>query len=144
MLLGLLISIVWAANLIYSHVEPHVWYNPQERWVLGICFIAYLIAWIPVWLLPYDMVGLELDPVLRRKRCSEIDYGWLQFAWTIIYVSNLAAGYVTYDFARSYLDAGGFTISPVVNCPTTLEHKEIDASLVSCSRTSGGTPCSSK
>ena len=35
---------------------------------------------------------------------------WLQFFWQIIYVTNLATGYLTYDFARGYLDVGGFTI----------------------------------
>jgi hypothetical protein len=77
--------------------------------VLGMCFVAYLIAWVPVWLLPYDMVGLEAR-AHEHKRCSETEYSWLQFGWQVIYVTNLAAGYLTYDFARSYLDAGGFTV----------------------------------
>ena len=31
--------------------------------------------------------------------------------WQVIYITNLALAYVTYDFARSYIDAGGFTIA---------------------------------
>ena len=110
MLTGLGISIAWAANLIYAHVEPHVWYDKHERWVLGLCFVAYLIAWVPVWLLPFDMYGLKARED-TGKRCNEVQYSWLQFVWMVIYVTNFAAGYLTYDFARSYLDSGGFTPS---------------------------------
>ena len=46
----------------------------------------------------------------QHKRCNEVAYSWLQFLWMVIYVTNLAAGYLTYDFARSYLDSGGFTV----------------------------------
>ena len=83
--------------------------SSQDRWILGMCFLAYVIAWIPIWLLPFDLIGMEAR-LSERLRCSELHYDWLQFFWQIIYVSNLAAGYLTYDFARSYLDAGGFTI----------------------------------
>ena len=106
---GLLFSIFWTARLIYDHVEPHVWHDKVDRWVLGLIFVAFVIAWIPCWLLPIDFVGMEVR-ILERLRCAELEYSWLQFFWLIIYVTNLAAGYLTYDFARSYLDAGGFTI----------------------------------
>ena len=109
MLTGLGISIAWAANLIYAHVEPHVWYDRQQRWVLFMCFLAYLIAWVPVWLLPFDLVGTEARHA-ERRRCSELGLSWLAFLWWMVYATNLAAGYLTYDFARSYLDAGGFTV----------------------------------
>ena len=46
----------------------------------------------------------------ERKRCSEMQLDWLQFFWQIVYVTNFASAYLTYDFARSYLDAGGFHI----------------------------------
>ena len=81
----------------------------QDRWILGMCFVAYVIAWIPIWLLPFDLIGMEAR-LAERLRFSELHYDWLQFFWQIIYVTNLATGYLTYDFARSYLDVGGFTI----------------------------------
>ena len=109
MLVGLAIAVVWGANQIYAHAEPHIWYDRQERWVLGLCFIAYLIAWVPVWLLPFDLQGMELRHS-QRKACSELPLTWLSLSWWVVYATNLASGYLTYDFARSYLDAGGFTI----------------------------------
>ena len=107
---GITLSVVTSAHVIYSHAEPHVWREPQERWVLAVCFVAYVIAWVPVWLLPYDMIGLEASHDMQRKRCNETGYSWLQFAWHVVYFANLAAGYLTYDFSRAYLDAGGFTV----------------------------------
>lgn len=109
MLVGLAISIVWASNLIYTHAEPHIWYDKQERWVLALCFCAYLIAWIPVWLLPFDLEGMKAGHA-DRWRCSELKFSWLTLSWWVVYTTNLASGYLTYDFARSYLDAGGFTV----------------------------------
>ena len=109
MLFGLLLSMGWTARLIYAHVEPHVWHDRQDRWVLAMCFVAYVVAWIPTWLLPFDFIGMQ-PAFVERKRCAEIAFGWLQFFWFIIYIANLALGYLTYDFARGYLDAGGFTI----------------------------------
>ena len=108
MLIGLSISILWAANLIYTHAEPQIWYDVQERWVLGLCFAAYIVAWVPVWLLPFDLVGME-ERHSHRWRCSELGVSWLALGWWAVYTVNLASGYLTYDFARSYLDAGGFT-----------------------------------
>jgi hypothetical protein len=108
MLIGLSISILWAANLIYTHAEPQIWYDVQERWVLGLCFAAYIVAWVPVWLLPFDLVGME-ERHSHRWRCSELGVSWLALGWWAVYTANLASGYLTYDFARSYLDAGGFT-----------------------------------
>ena len=75
-----------------------------------MCFFAYMVAWMPVWLLPFDMIGLQAREE-SGMRCNELSYSWLQFTWMVIYVMNLSSGYLTYDFARrSYLDAGGFTI----------------------------------
>ena len=71
MLVGLAIAVVWGANQIYAHAEPHIWYDRQERWVLGLCFIAYLIAWVPVWLLPFDLQGMELRHSQRFRPYRE-------------------------------------------------------------------------
>ena len=109
MLVGISISIVFSVVLIHSHAEPHIWYDRQERWVLCLCFIAYMVAWVPCWLLPFDMMGLKARDE-SNKRCNELEYSWLQFWWMVVYITNLSLGYLTYDFARSYLDAGGFTI----------------------------------
>lgn len=109
MLVGLTISIIATLRLIYVYVEPHIWRDRRDRWVLLVCFVAYIVAWVPVWLFPFDMVGLEARRD-ARERCSEQGISWLSFVWKVIYVLNLAAGYLTYDFARSYLDAGGFSI----------------------------------
>ena len=109
MVVGIIISIVWAGNLIYTHAEPHIWYDQQERWVLALCFSAYFIAWIPVWLLPFDLEGMG-ERHAQSLRCSELPISWLTLGWWIVYTTNLASGYLTYDFARSYLDAGGFNI----------------------------------
>ena len=109
MVLGIGISIGWTAQLLHAYAEPHIWYHREDRWVLLLCFAAYMIAWVPVWLLPFDMVGLQARKD-SSKRCDELEYSWLSFIWLVVYVTNLSAGYLTYDFARSYLDAGGFTI----------------------------------
>jgi hypothetical protein len=101
---GVGFSVVWAARMIHIHAEPHVWHDPTERWVLGLCFGAYLIAWIPLWLLPLDFQGLR-----PNTRCDQHAFSWLQLLWTLVYVLNMAAGYFANDFARCYVDAGGFT-----------------------------------
>ena len=80
MQLGIFISVAWTVQLIHSHAEPHVWYEKQERWVLALCFFAYLVAWVPVWLLPFDMMGLTRDD--RGRRCNEKNGdSWLQLVW---------------------------------------------------------------
>ena len=109
MLVGLTFSVLYTSRMLYAHVEPHVWYDRIDGWVLGLCFAAYMIAWVPFWLYPFDLAGIEARGDLH-KRCSELPLSYLQFFWQIVYVANLVTAYLTYDFARSYLDAGGFTI----------------------------------
>ena len=109
MVLGVGISVLWSLRILHAYAEPHVWHDRRDRWVLALCFCAYVISWVPVWLLPFDLIGLR-EREDSGKRCSETEYSWLQFQWMIIYIINLSAGYLSYDFARSYLDAGGFSI----------------------------------
>ena len=106
MLLGLAGSIVFAARMLLVYAEPHVWRDPQERWMLVLCGLTYVVAWVPLWLLPLDFVTMEFD-----TRCGELSIlSWLQFSWVLVYASNFVLGYLTNDFVRSYVFAGGFTI----------------------------------
>lgn len=104
---GFAISVVFAAHMLVTHAEPHSWHDPEERWVLGVCFAAYLISWVPLWLLPLDMVGM-----VPNTRCDVLDDSlhWMQAVWTLVWALNLVAGYVTNDFARTYTWTGGFTV----------------------------------
>lgn len=101
---GFVFSAGWAAWTLHLHAEPHVWHDPSERWILGLCFVAYLIAWMPLWLLPVDYEG-----VLPDTSCEELPFSWLQFVWMLVYLANLTVGYLTNDFARTYVDMGGFS-----------------------------------
>eukprot|EP00327_Prymnesium_parvum_P015665 CAMPEP_0113234516 /NCGR_PEP_ID=MMETSP0008_2-20120614/3068_1 /TAXON_ID=97485 /ORGANISM="Prymnesium parvum" /LENGTH=773 /DNA_ID=CAMNT_0000081389 /DNA_START=74 /DNA_END=2396 /DNA_ORIENTATION=- /assembly_acc=CAM_ASM_000153 len=102
---GFVFSALWAARMLHTHAEPHVWHDPSERWILGLCFVAYLIAWMPLWLLPLDYAWLKPD-----TQCSELPLlSWLRFTWMLVYFANLTVGYLTNDFARTYVDVGGFS-----------------------------------
>lgn len=94
MVVGITISFAWTVHLIHGHAEPHVWYDRNERWVLLLCFAAYMIAWVPVWLLPFDVVGLQARED-SGKRCNELEYSGLSFLWTVVYITNLSMGYLT-------------------------------------------------
>ena len=109
-------SVVWAAHMLHVHAEPHVWHDPTESWVLWLCFGAYLIAWMPLWLLPLDFEGLQKD-----THCDEQKFSWMQLVWNLVYVMNFTAGYLMNDFARCYVDTGGFSTKR----KTTLALKEL-------------------
>ena len=97
------LSVAWAAWTINESAEIHLWRDPTERWILVLVFFAYVLAWLPVALLPYD-IGNNItgncthDPTIRGR--------W----WALLYVANLFTGYVANDYARSYIYSGAFTI----------------------------------
>ena len=97
------LSVAWAAWTISESAEIHLWRDPTERWILVLVFFAYVLAWLPVALLPYD-IGNNItgncthDPTIRGR--------W----WALLYVANLFTGYVANDYARSYIYSGAFTI----------------------------------
>jgi len=97
------LSVAWAAWTISKSAEIHLWRDPTERWILVLVFFAYVLAWLPVALLPYD-IGNNItgncthDPTIRGR--------W----WALLYVANLFTGYVANDYARSYIYSGAFTI----------------------------------
>ncbi|KAL3924253.1 MAG: hypothetical protein SGPRY_003973 [Prymnesium sp.] len=112
---GFSFSALWAAWMLHLHAEPHVWHEPSERWILTLCFVAYLIAWMPLWMLPLDFGSLP------TSQCSDAALSWLRFWWFAVYYANIAVGFFTNDFARTYVDVGGFSIKR----KATLAFKEL-------------------
>ena len=97
------LSVAWAAWTISETAEIHLWRDPTERWILVLVLFAYVLAWLPVALLPYDIANnitgnCTNDPTIRGR--------W----WTLLYLANLFTGYVANDYARSYIYSGAFTI----------------------------------
>ena len=97
------LSVAWAAYTISETAEIHLWRDPTERWILVLVLFAYVLAWLPVALLPYDIANnitgnCTNDPTVRGR--------W----WTLLYLANLFTGYVANDYARSYIYSGAFTI----------------------------------
>ena len=68
--------------------------------------MAYLIAWLPVVLLPYDIATIA-----PPARCADHTiFSGLSVAWQFIYIANFVTGYVVNDFVRSYVYSGAFTV----------------------------------
>ena len=89
-------SVLWAGGTIYSYAEPHLYTDPTDRWLLGLVFFAYVIAWLPVVLLPIDIARIA-----PPARCQDQSvFSPISMWWRLIYVANLATGYVVNDFAR--------------------------------------------
>ena len=97
------LSVAWAAWTISETAETQLWRDPTERWILVLVLFAYVLAWLPVALLPYDIANnitgnCTNAPTIRGR--------W----WTLLYVANLFTGYFANDYARSYVYSGAFTI----------------------------------
>lgn len=98
------LSIAWAAWTINTTAEAHLWRDPTERWMLVLVFFAYVLAWLPVALLPYDIAN-NITGSCSDERTSTRGR-W----WQLLYVANLFTGYFANDYARSYIYSGAFTI----------------------------------
>ena len=59
LLLGLSLSLLWAASNLFLYAERRP--SPTERWVLLLCASAYLLASLPILLLPLDAAALQSD-----------------------------------------------------------------------------------
>ena len=96
-------SLCWAVYTIVTTAEAHAWRDPTESWILALILFAYVLAWLPVALLPLDIASIE-------GGCDDSAHDSLRGWWQLLYVANLVTGYTLYDFTRSYVDSGAFTI----------------------------------
>ena len=107
-LIGLVTALAWAAWSISHYAESQIFADPTERWVLLLCGLAYLLAALPIVLLPIDVASLEHNDGCGAERSSLVSP--LQLAWYPVYVGTLTVGFVTNDFARCYVECGAISV----------------------------------
>lgn len=101
-----LFSVCWAAFTTFTYTEPRIYTDQTDFWIPALVFLAYLIAWLPVVLLPYDIATIS-----PPARCADHTiFSGLSVWWQFIYIANFVTGYVVNDFVRSYVYSGAFTI----------------------------------
>ena len=109
-IVGFLAAVLWAAQALWRHAERHVWNDRSERWVLLSCGLGYVLAWVPVLLLPLDLAVQATHVHGVADECSAQRFSSWQPFWFTIYIGTLVMGYLLNDFARCYVDSGGFTM----------------------------------
>ena len=75
------LSVAWAAWTISESPEIHLWRDPTERWILVLVFFAYVLAWLPVALLPYD-IGNNIYWHMTPSGCVHGDMAHLEPGWS--------------------------------------------------------------
>ena len=88
----------WSGYTVVNYAERHIWAS-NDAWVLKVCWGAYVLSWLPIVLLPFEVMNADLT------RCS-INWtfwswfrhlGWIVLYWTItvrpprIHTAQLAA-----------------------------------------------------
>jgi len=91
--LGLATALAWACYNVFTYAERHIYSDPTERWVLLLCGAGYLLACMPIVLLPLDVAAME-----PRSGCSEQMEGPVssfEIMWYPIYYATLIVGFVS-------------------------------------------------
>ena len=74
----------WSGYTVVNYAERHIWAS-NDAWVLKVCWGAYVLSWLPIVLLPFEVMNADLT------RCS-INWtfwswfrhlGWIVLYWTI-------------------------------------------------------------
>ena len=85
----------WSGYTVVNYAERHIWAS-NDAWVLKVCWGAYVLSWLPIVLLPFEVMNADLT------RCS-INWtfwswfrhlGWIVLYWTItarVHTAQLAA-----------------------------------------------------
>lgn len=97
--LGLAIALAWACFNVFTYAERHIYDDPTERWVLLLCGVAYLLACMPIVLLPLDVASLEPFDGCTALMAEGIS--GLHLMWYPVYHATLIVGFVSGGPARN-------------------------------------------
>ena len=49
----------WSGYTVVNYAERHIWAS-NDAWVLKVCWGAYVLSWLPIVLLPFEVMNADL------------------------------------------------------------------------------------
>ena len=53
----------WSGYTVVNYAERHIWAS-NDAWVLKVCWGAYVLSWLPIVLLPFEVMNADLTRCL--------------------------------------------------------------------------------
>ena len=71
----------WSGYTVVNYAERHIWAS-NDAWVLKVCWGAYVLSWLPIVLLPFEVMNADLT----RCGINWTFWSWFRhLSWIVLY-----------------------------------------------------------